>query len=142
MSNITSMSDWFKHRTNTSLELQLEYIYTVSTHSYLKFAVSGIHDKHDSIHSEGGLSDVCGDDAFPHTIWSLTEDELKGNQLRFPTCVYNKDIKCADINLLEDLGLEVRRQLGVDGQHGQSRSVLQVLQPLHNLIRRHLQPRR
>lgn len=44
-----------------------------------------------------------------------------------------------DTNLLENLGLEVRGQLGVDGQHGQSRSVLQVLQPLHDLIRCYLQ---
>lgn len=44
-----------------------------------------------------------------------------------------------DTNLLENLGLEVRGQLRVDGQHGQRRSVLQVLQPLHDLIRRHLQ---
>lgn len=44
-----------------------------------------------------------------------------------------------ETNLLEDLGLEVRRQLGVDGQHGQSRSIFQVLQPLHDLIGRHLQ---
>lgn len=44
-----------------------------------------------------------------------------------------------DTNLLEDLGLEVRGQLRVDWQHGESRSIFQLLQPLHDLIRRHLQ---
>lgn len=37
-------------------------------------------------------------------------------------------------HLLEDFGLEVRRQLGIDGQHGQGRCVLQFLQVLHNLV--------
>ena len=37
-------------------------------------------------------------------------------------------------HLLEDLGLEVRGQLGVDGQHGQGGCVLQFFQMLHNLI--------
>ena len=52
---------------------------------YLQFAVSCVHDKHDSVHSEGGLSDVCRHDAFPHTIWSLAEDTLQGSQLCFIT---------------------------------------------------------
>lgn len=43
-----------------------------------------------------------------------------------------------DTNLLEDLGLQVRGQLRVDWQHGESRSIFQLLQPLHDLIRRHL----
>lgn len=45
-------------------------------------------------------------------------------------------------HLLEDFGLEVRRQLGVDGQHGQGRRVLQLFQVLHNLVRGHLRHRR
>lgn len=45
-------------------------------------------------------------------------------------------------HLLEDLGLQVGGQLGVDGQDCQRRCVLQLLQSLHDLIRRHLQPDR
>lgn len=36
--------------------------------------------------------------------------------------------------LLEDFGLEVRGQLGVNGQHSQGRCILQLLQMLHNLV--------
>lgn len=42
---------------------------------YLEFAVSSIHNKHDTIHSQGGLGDVGGNDALPHTIWSLAVRE-------------------------------------------------------------------
>lgn len=44
------------------------------------------------------------------------------------------NIVSSDRNLLENLGLEIRRQLGVDGQNSQSGGIVQVLQPLHNLI--------
>lgn len=40
----------------------------------------------------------------------------------------------SDTNLLEDLGLEVRRELRIDWQHGESGSIFQLLQPLHDLI--------
>lgn len=45
-------------------------------------------------------------------------------------------------HLLEDFGLKVRRQLRVDGQHCQGRRVLQLLQVLYDLVRRHLQHRK
>lgn len=44
---------------------------------YLKFAVSRIHHKHDSIHSEGSLSNVCSNNAFPYTIRGLAESKTK-----------------------------------------------------------------
>lgn len=37
-------------------------------------------------------------------------------------------------HLLEDFGLEVGRQLGVDGQHGQGGCILQFFQMFHNLV--------
>lgn len=87
---------------------------------YLEFAVSWIHNKHDSIHSEGGLSDVGSNDALSHTIWSLARIITYGG---FNSIFLRLFIQIAMMwfflyrNLLENLGLEVRGQLGVDRQH-------------------------
>lgn len=98
----------------------LQMWYPSKSKVYLKFAVSRIHNKHDSIHSERGLSDVGSNDTFSHTIWSLAENIrkqifsiflrlfFKSAMLRFSLYSY----------LLENLGLEVRGQLGVNWQHG------------------------
>lgn len=88
---------------------------------YLEFAVSWIHNKHDSIHSERGLSDVGSNDAFSHTIWSLAGKIRYQGFLPPFSWLF---IKIAMMwffsygNLLENLGLEVRGQLGVNRQHG------------------------
>lgn len=60
---------------------------------YLKFAISWIHNKHDTIHSQGSLCDVCGNDAFSYTIWSLEKEAQAWGKIG-DTCVQVlKDVK-------------------------------------------------
>lgn len=44
---------------------------------HLQLAVSWIHHEHDAVHSERGLGNVGGDDAFPHAVRSLAQREVQ-----------------------------------------------------------------
>ena len=75
--------------------------------THLHLAVSRVDDVHDSVEGERGLGDVGGDHALAEAVGRL----------------------------LEDLGLQVRRQLRVDRQHRQARRVLRLTQTLLYLKR-------
>ena len=76
----------------------------------LEFAVAGVHDVHDTVHGEGGLGNVGGDDAFAGSVGGFHED----------------------------FRLEITGELGVDGQYGQGRGFFDLFQTLLDQIASHL----
>ena len=67
--------------------VDLEGVHPNPRVEHLQLAIARVNHKHDPVHCEGGLCNVGGHHTLTHTVWCL----------------------------LEDLGLQIRWELRVDG---------------------------